>query len=159
DDAEAMIKVLNAPSWVSNTLGYEAPAHEVCLPSGYWIDQFEVMNQAYQAFVDAGGYTNLDYWSDEGKAWLKDQMGADLPIACEDHERDHPRVCVTWYEAQAYAHWRGGRLPTEAEWEYAARGPKSPRYPWGNDWDSAKANVVDSTGLTTVGSYPAGISW
>lgn len=159
DDAEAMVKTLNAPSWVRKTLGFEAPAHEVCLTSGYWLDQFEVTNKAYQAFVEAGGYTNLDYWTEAGKAWLSGQNVADLPTTCEDRELDHPRVCVTWYEAQAYAHWRSGRLPTEAEWEYAARGPKSLRFPWGNDWDQTKANVVGSTGLTAVGSFPVGVSW
>jgi formylglycine-generating enzyme required for sulfatase activity len=68
-------------------------------------------------------------------------------------------VCVTWYEAEAYARWRGGHLPTEAEWEYAARGPQSLIYPWGNEFDSNRANVIGSTGPTPVGSYPNGVSW
>jgi formylglycine-generating enzyme required for sulfatase activity len=68
-------------------------------------------------------------------------------------------VCVTWYEAEAYARWRGGRLPTEAEWEFAARGPESHIYPWGDAWDGSKANVVDSDGLTPVGAFPDGASW
>jgi formylglycine-generating enzyme required for sulfatase activity len=66
---------------------------------------------------------------------------------------------VTWYEAEAYARWRDGRLPTEAEWEYAARGPESLVYPWGNTFDENKANVILSPGLTPVGSYPDGVSW
>jgi formylglycine-generating enzyme required for sulfatase activity len=158
DDAEAMIAKLKAPAWVRETLGYEAPAHEVCLTAGYWIDQYEVTNKAYQAFVDDGGYTKLEYWSKEGQNWLKFQTD-ELPIKCEDQTPDHPRVCVTWYEAQAYANWRSGRLPTEAEWEYAARGPKSLVFPWGNEWDTSKANVVDSKGLTPVGSFKDGASW
>ena len=74
-------------------------------------------------------------------------------------EPDHPQVCVTWYEAEAYSRWRGGQLPNEAQWEYAARGPDSLIYPWGNDFDSSKTNVVDSDGLMPVGSYPVGVSW
>ncbi len=159
DDAGALIRTLNAPSWVRRSLGYEAPAHEVCLTSGYWIDQFEVTNKAFQAFVEDGGYTHLDLWSDDGKAWLSQQNPDELPTKCDDQEPDHPRVCITWYEAEAYAHWRGGRLATEAEWEYAARGPKSLMFPWGNEWDEKRANVVGSTGLMAVGSFPKGVSW
>src|SRR5690606_34310947 len=72
---------------------------------------------------------------------------------------DHPKVCITWYEAEAYASWRGGRLPTEAEWEFAARGADSLIYPWGNEWDTTLANVEESEGLMPVGSYPDGVSW
>ncbi len=70
-----------------------------------------------------------------------------------------PVVCVTWYEADAHARWRGGRLPTEAEWELAARGPKSLAYPWGDEFDAGRTNVVDSKGLKPVGSYLSGASW
>lgn len=150
---------LGAPDWVKTTARFEKPQHEVCLTKGYWIDQYEVTNADFDAFVADGGYTNPEYWSERGAIWLGRQDMDELPVACEDTEPDHPRVCVTWFEAEAYAAWRGGRLPTEAQWEFAARGPESRIYPWGDEWDAAKANVVDSEGLTPVGTYPDGISW
>ena len=156
----ADVSALEPPYWAKRELESEQPQHEVFLSSGYWIDKYEVTNEAYQAFVDDNGYLTEEYWSEEGWTWLKQQNVEQLPIKCVQPEiADHPRVCVTWYEAEAYAHWRGGRLPTEAEWEYAARGPKSLVYPWGNIFDPHKANVVDSKGLTPVGDYPEGVSW
>ncbi len=148
------------PAWMRNAFPNEQPQHEVCITQGFWIDQTEVTNVAYQAFIDAGGYTTQEFWSEKGWEWLSGKDVSSLPAACETAlQEDHPRVCVTWYEAEAYAAWRGGSLPTEAQWEYAARGPESLIYPWGNEWDATKANVVDSTDLTPVSAYPEGASW
>ena len=150
---------LAPPSWARLELASERPEHEVALPTGYWIDKTEVTNAAYQAFVDAGGYQDRALWSDAGWAWLAGRDATALPAACVDAVADQPRVCITWYEAEAYATWRDGALPSEAQWEYAARGPSSSIFPWGADWDESKANVVDSDGLTAVGSFPDGASW
>jgi formylglycine-generating enzyme required for sulfatase activity len=98
-------------------------------------------------------------WSVAGWTWLAGRDATALPAACVDAEPDQPRVCITWYEAEAYAAWRGGALPTEAQWEYAARGPSSSIFPWGEDWDASKANVVDSKALTSVDTHPDGASW
>ena len=151
---------LSPPGWAAKELESEQPQHDVRLSRGFWIDTFEVTNAAFQAFVDAGGYADDALWSADGLKWLGTVHRDELPVDCvPDALPDHPRVCVTWHEAEAYARWRGGRLPTEAEWELAARGPESRVYPWGDAWDPAKANVVDSDGLTPVGSLPAGASW
>jgi formylglycine-generating enzyme required for sulfatase activity len=154
------VLALKPPYWVRSELPSEQPQHEVRLTSGYWIDKFEVTNAAFQAFVDEGGYLKREYWSEAGWKWLSDRHPS---AACSDQaakqKPNYPCIRVTWYEAEAYARWRGGRLPTEAEWEFAARGPQSLIYPWGNTFDSGKANVVQSTGLAPVGSFAAGKSW
>ena len=150
---------LTAPKWASAEKASEQPAHQTCLTSGYWIDKTEVTNAAFKAFVDDGGYQKTEYWSADGLKWLQKQKVNQLPVTCVKEELQNPRVCITWYEAEAYAHWRGGRLPTEAEWEFAARGPESHIFPWGNTWDSAKANLVEATGPKPVGAYPEGASW
>lgn len=152
---------LEPPSWAKRAMAYEVPAHEVCLSAGYWIDKFEVTNAAYQAFIDAGGYETQALWSAKGWNW-KEKVGKaiGIPVTCDTADKpDHPRACITWYEAEAYATWRGGELPTEAQWEYAARGPESRLFPWGNEWNAAKANVTDATGTVAVGSHPDGVSW
>lgn len=160
DDEADYAASLDAPAWSISRIKTEQAQHEVCLSAGYWIDRTEVTNAAFQAFVDDGGYTDEAYWSEAGLAWLNRQRVENLPKTCVDELVDnHPRVCVTWFEAEAYANWRGGALPTEAQWEYAARGPESLIYPWGDEWDADLANVVDSTALTPVDQYPDGASW
>jgi formylglycine-generating enzyme required for sulfatase activity len=117
-----------------------------------------VTNAAYQAFVEASGYEKQEYWSEAGWKWRVGKEQA-LPLECKNTEPTHPRACLNWFEAEAYARWRGGQLPTEAQWEYAARGPESFIYPWGNDFDIEKTNLTGGLGTKPVGSYPAGASW
>ena len=154
----ALLKT-SPPDWVATELPSEQPAHDVTLTRGYWIDRTEVTNKAFDAFVAAGGYATRALWSEAGWAWLAGQDVTRLPLPCEGDVPEGPRLCITWYEAEAYATWRAGRLPTEAQWEYAARGPESAVYPWGDRFDASLANVVDSTGPKPVGSYRDGISW
>ena len=149
------------PDWAANELAAERPAHEVAISRGYWIDTTEVTVEDFGAFKAAGGYDDQSLWSDAGWTWRQQHANVDLPDRCVAiaQKPEEPQVCVTWYEAEAYAAWRGGRLPTEAEWEFAARGPESRIYPWGNDYDASLANLDGGTGPVAVGSFPKGASW
>lgn len=155
----AELLALGPPAWAARELPSEQPAHSVTISTGYWIDRTEVTNAAYRAFIEAGGYAERSLWSDAGWAWLERQAAGQRPRPCATEAPDHPVACITWFEADAYARWRGGRLPSEAEWEYAARGPESTRYPWGDAWDPTRCNVEGATGTAPVASFPEGASW
>lgn len=121
-------------------------------------------NVEYQRFIDAGGYNTRNYWSVDG--WTEKGTRSKPRDYSGFTEPNQPRVGVTWYEAEAFAKWAGGRLPTEAEWEYAARGPNSPIYPWGDEYEVGYANVDESQiggahlkKPMSVGSYPSEVSW
>jgi formylglycine-generating enzyme required for sulfatase activity len=128
----------------------------------YWIDKFPVTNEKYRAFIEAGGYENQRYWSDEGWEW-KTKNGISGPAYWNDikwNKPDHPVVGVSYSDAEAYAKWAGKRLPTEQEWEKAARGDDGRQYPWGEEFDNSRCNS-DETGIghtTSVTQYPSGIS-
>jgi formylglycine-generating enzyme required for sulfatase activity len=128
----------------------EAPAHSVTL-DGFWIDQTEVTNSQYARCVADGTCSPPS----ESGSWTRDSYYGDSQFD------DYPVLYVSWYDADTYCQWVGGRLPTEAEWEYAARGPDGHIYPWGNNEpNSTLANYDDNVGDTTkVGSYPDGECW
>jgi len=127
----------------------EKPAHKVFV-AAFKIDQFEVTNEQFQAFVEKTGYVSDAEKAGESTTWRTYAEG----------KPKHPVVLVTWNDAVAYCQWCGKRLPTEAEWEKAARGTEGFIYPWGNEWASGKANTEESgyRGTTIVGSFPAGAS-
>lgn len=138
----------------------ETPRHTVCISAGFWVDRFEVTNESWKQFVADGGFLQPRWWSEEG--WRAHE-GRRFPYPMLDgwDSARQPRVKVTWYEAEAYAAWRGGRLPTEAQWEWAARGPASRRYPWGEKFMDGAANMdrLDLRCTRPGGSYPKGRSW
>jgi hypothetical protein len=128
----------------------------------YYIDIYPVTNQQYNKFYKAGGYAKQKYWSPEGLKWKKAEK-LTQPAFWGDakwNQPDHPVVGVSYYEAEAYAKWAGKRLPTEQEWEKAARGTDGLFYPWGYDFDEEKCNSKESgvRATTPVTKYVNGIS-
>jgi formylglycine-generating enzyme required for sulfatase activity/L-ascorbate metabolism protein UlaG (beta-lactamase superfamily) len=131
------------------TFEEESPQHAVTL-DGFWIDRTEVTNAQYTLCVADG-------------ACRKSRL-ADQPAYNDD---DYPVAGIPWQDAADYCGWSGGRLPTEAEWEYAARGPEGRVYPWGDEFDCGRGNFWDdATGCddgyrepAPVGSFPTGASW
>src|SRR5258708_20873816 len=109
----------------------EIPQHEQVIQTAFWLDLAPVTNASYARFMQEGGYSTREFWTEAGWNWLKDNKKSgpkDYPDVSSTP--DQPRVGVTWFEVYAYCQWRGGRLPAEAEWEWAARGPESRIYPW-----------------------------
>lgn len=122
----------------------EKPRHTVTLKT-FFLDRTEVTNGEYKKFVDAANYQAPPHWKDKS-----------FPAGQENF----PVVQVNWQDANAYAKWAGKRLPSEAEWEAAARGPDGRKYPWGNQWNEAFANIGagETGGIEEVGKHPEGQS-
>ena len=126
----------------------ENPYHSVTVPA-YKIDKYEVTASEYKACVTASGCTAANTTS-----------GCNYNVAGKE---SHPINCVDWNQAKAYCTWAGKKLPTEAEWEKAARGTDGRKYPWGNDvLDCNRAvhsvSPCSNTATAAVGSKPAGSS-
>lgn len=127
----------------------ESPRREIYL-DGFYIDRFEITTARYAKFLEATGSSHPpDEWET-----LDPARGSDLPV-----------IGVDWNDAAAYCKWAGRRLPTDSEWEKAARGADERRYPWGNESPGPdRANFQNASpepykgGLTRVGSHPAGRS-
>lgn len=144
----------------------EHPPHTVYLDA-FHIDPYEVTNEQFVEFVAATDYRTAAeetgwgwVWRDEG---LKEVKGADWrhphgPDSSIEDKMDYPVVQLSWNDAVAYCQWVGKRLPTEAEWEKAARGIDGRKYPWGNEApDKTKLNYDWNVGdMTEVGSYANG---
>ena len=124
----------------------EQPQHTVYLDA-FYIDKYEITNAQYGRFIDDTGRMPPPYWSNE----LYNQP-------------EQAVMAVTWDDAAAYAAWAGKRLPTEAEWEKAARGTDGRIWPWGNEWDETALNANDVGAVdgyvytAPVGSYPQSVS-
>ncbi len=139
----------------------EFPRHAVTLDS-FWIDQTEVSNDQYRQCVQAG-ICSAPSMCKKGESTFADP-----------EKSDHPVVCISWEQAQNYCQWAGGRLPTEAEWEYAFRGEAGWIFTWGDEFNGSQLNYCDQNcnqshaddrfndghAMTApVGSYPDGESW
>ncbi|NJP05389.1 MAG: formylglycine-generating enzyme family protein [Chloroflexaceae bacterium] len=162
----------------------EKPQHQLELPT-YSISKTPITNAQFRPFVEGDGYTNRDYWTEHGWQWRQQEERVQ-PHHWKHGKwngADYPVVGVSWFEAVAYCRWlsaqtgREYRLPTEAEWEKAARGSNGYIWPWGNEWGNNTYGIIariwfkrsrqpercnseeDGQGRTTpVGSYPNGAS-
>jgi eukaryotic-like serine/threonine-protein kinase len=136
---------------------YEKPQRNVYL-NAYWIDQTEITNTLFANFLN--NTENNGYYEVNGSLYQPEGVW----ILGNVDTGNRPITGVTWEGANAYCNWAGRRLPTEAEWEKAARGTDERIYPWGNDLDCTKANFSEDNGFmcightTSVGDYPSGAS-
>jgi formylglycine-generating enzyme required for sulfatase activity len=127
----------------------EQPQRSVWVRS-FLIDRYEVTNAQYARFVAATGHPVPTNPNPAVTLW---QAGQPIPGS-----EAHPVVNVSWYDAVAYCAWVGKRLPTEAEWEKAARGTDARRYPWGNDWDHTRANSASYWAGRTI-EFKDALEW
>ncbi len=161
-DGMQMIQIPEAEFRLSEQ-GKGGKGHHTVKLSSFWIDRTEITNAQYENCVQAGSCLSPTTcaWGD--------------PTYNDPAYSDHPVICVTWQMADTYCTWAGGRLPTEAEWDYAARGPERYQYTWGDNFDPLNLNFCDANcpsvdskepasndgyAMTApVGSYPGGASW
>ena len=158
------------------------------IKQAYWLGKHPVTNHQYARFIEAGGYQQPQFWTQSGWRW-REANNIAQPEYWEDSQWNNPIfpvVGVSWHEAVAYARWLDGvlceqgfsvagqrqdkpeayavRLPTEAEWERAARGVDGREYPWGEGFKQANANTADDNwnsdtgGTTAASTYPQGVS-
>jgi formylglycine-generating enzyme required for sulfatase activity len=140
---------------------HEKPGRKVFLPE-FFMDMHSVTNEQFRRFVEAGGYDRREFWEEEAWSFIRAKK-IDAPQGWEHDDfnaPDQPAAGVSWYEAAAYARWAEKRLPTEAEWEKAARGADRRRFPWGNEFPTPdRVNFDQVIGHPTPkGAYPKGAS-
>ena len=158
--------IMGTGSEVNEWVQIGSPAHVVYLDA-YYIDRYEVSVGEYIEFLNTQGGNRCD-----GYPCINTNPGAivnrwvdrvDGVYQVRSGFENRPVVGVSWWGAQAYCHWRGKRLPAEAEWEKAARGTDGRLYPWGNEWDSSRAaapGVIFEGGVypLDVGTHPGDVS-
>lgn len=159
--------VMGSREGEEGTYNNEYPQHTVEVAE-FCIGKYPVTNAQYARFIEVGGYHERRYWTEAGWTW-RQNIAREKPTYWDNptwNLPNHPVVGISWFEAVAYTRWlaevtgRSCRLPTEAEWEKAARGTDGRIYPWGDEWAEDHANTSETyIGRTTaVGAFPAGMS-
>jgi len=144
----------------------EKPARRLSMTTGFWIGRYEVTNSQYARFLNEHAVTGASdiqrlIFVGGDTCGIECSGGVYRPKAARE---DHPVVAVPWRGARAYVDHFGMRLPTEAQWEYAARGLDAQVFPWGDNWDPSRCSLIRLEGrrywpTETVGTYPTGASW
>ncbi|WP_455378225.1 formylglycine-generating enzyme family protein [Petrachloros mirabilis] len=127
----------------------ERPQRKVFIDA-FWIDRYEVTNAQYKQFIDTTSHPAPTHSISKFTLWSHN-----VPFPGSE---EHPVVNVRWKDAVAYCNWLGRRLPTEAEWEKAARGADGQRYPWGNEWDFTRSNSASYWAGRTI-EFKDGEEW
>jgi len=137
DGMQGMVLIPSGPFVMGDDVeDPEKPVRVVTL-SAYYMDRTPVTNRQYKRFIDETGY---DGHPEADHNYLKHFHGGSYPEGLEEH----PVIYVSWHNAMAYARWAGKTLPTEAQWEKAARGNEGRRYPWGDEWDFSRLHCADA---------------
>jgi formylglycine-generating enzyme required for sulfatase activity len=150
-DGSVLVQIPAGTFTMGSEMGFsqERPVHCLSLDS-FWISKYLVTNEQYKQFVNDAKH-RVPFIDDPRAA--SDNWDVEQRTYPTGRAR-HPVVLVSWHDAQAYCAWAGGRLATEAEWEYAARGGLEGKlYPWGDEIDPSRANYDNRNGTTAVGSY------
>lgn len=175
EEAESLVRTFFHPDDEINPylLYTEVPNHKLKVPA-FSIAKYEVTNREFKEFVDAGGYKNKDLWKEllsivdlntELMGWqrielFRDSTGLPGPRLWNDGTyteeiANHPVEGISWFEATAYCRWKKCRLPSEMEWEYAARGTDNRMFPWGKGIDVAERLHEKESGRSLpIGSFP-----
>ena len=153
-DGSVMVRISSGEFEMGDDHDRSCPNHRVHLDE-YWIGLYTVTNRQYVHFVRETGH-RAPHTSD-----LRDAPAVWRAGRCPDDFLDHPVVCVSWSDAASYATWAGLKLPTEAQWERAARGPHGLAYPWGAGWGPAfcqHSNSRERGQTVAAWEYPRGVS-
>ncbi len=124
----------------------------------FWLSRYPVTNSQYAVFMDEKGYERREFWSEGGWRWREKERVLEPRFWRHPafNASNQPVVGVSWWEAEAFTKWTGGKLPTERQWEAAARGPQGYVYPWGDEWEDGLCNSMEAGlgGTSAVGIFP-----